>query len=49
MTQRIKVLVVCGTGVATSTVVASRVRDHLAARPDAARFDVTPTPQEVGS
>ncbi len=40
MTQRIKVLVVCGTGVATSTVVATRVRDHLAARPDAARFDV---------
>lgn len=40
MSQRVKVLVVCGTGVATSTVVANRVRDHLAARSDAARFDV---------
>lgn len=40
MAQRVKVLVVCGTGVATSTVVASRVRDHLSTRPDAARFDV---------
>lgn len=27
-----KVLVICGTGVATSTVVAAKVRDHLAAR-----------------
>lgn len=27
-----KVLIVCGTGVATSTVVASKVRDHLAAQ-----------------
>jgi len=26
-----KVLVICGTGVATSTVVAAKVRDHLAA------------------
>ena len=26
-----KVLIICGTGVATSTVVASKVRDHLTA------------------
>jgi galactitol PTS system EIIB component len=26
-----KVLIICGTGVATSTVVAAKVRDHLAA------------------
>ncbi len=40
MAQHVNVLVVCGTGVATSTVVASRVRDHLSARPDAGRFTV---------
>lgn len=27
-----KVLIICGTGVATSTVVAAKVRDHLAAK-----------------
>ncbi|GAA1727720.1 PTS sugar transporter subunit IIB [Brachybacterium phenoliresistens] len=27
-----KVLIICGTGVATSTVVAAKVRDHLAAQ-----------------
>lgn len=27
-----KVLIICGTGVATSTVVASKVRDHLQAK-----------------
>lgn len=37
----VRVLIVCGTGVATSTVVAARVREHLSARPDSARFTIS--------
>lgn len=34
-----RILIICGTGVATSTVVASKVRDHLAAAGIAATVD----------
>lgn len=34
-----KVLIICGTGVATSTVVASKVRDHLEAQGISASVD----------
>ena len=34
-----RVLIICGTGVATSTVVAMKVRDHLAERGIAAQVD----------
>lgn len=34
-----RVLIICGTGVATSTVVAMKVRDHLAERGIAASVD----------
>lgn len=34
-----KILIICGTGVATSTVVAAKVREHLATRGIEARVE----------
>lgn len=40
MNGPVKILIICGTGIATSTVVASKLDAHLAGRSDAGRFSV---------